>query len=210
MDSIEFSEELEQFIGHLNLLRKKGQTIAVEIIGKTLTKDDLYFCAATDRCLNLIDGFICMIRERNLTCAGALLRLQMDNCMRTYAAFIAQDRMTVIDCMISGKRINQQLSKDGHKLSDSYLKKELTLFDNCFDKVYDQASGYIHLSEKSFYQTIVKCDDYHIELQVGHSLPEYRNPVIVEATKAFIHFVELHYRMLEAVAESKKRFDSQI
>ena len=47
-----------------------------------------------------------------------------------------------------------------------------------------------------------------IEWQVGIELPEKRNPVLIEAADAFIHFVQLHFRMLEAVAKSKERFDS--
>ena len=37
-----------------------------------------------------------MLKERNLTCAGVLLRMQMDNCMRTYAAFIAEDKKAIV------------------------------------------------------------------------------------------------------------------
>ena len=33
-----------------------------------------------------------LLRERNLVCAGPILRLQMDNCMRMHATFIAEDR----------------------------------------------------------------------------------------------------------------------
>jgi len=47
-----------------------------------------------------------------------------------------------------------------------------------------------------------------IEWQIGRELPEKRNPVLVEATDAFIHFVKLHFRMLECVVKSKERFDS--
>ena len=109
-----YAELVEKRIDQLRILRKRGQTIAEGIIGHSLMKEDLFFCAADDRALKLIDGFICMLRDRNLTCAGALLRLQMDNCMRTYAAFTAQDRNAVIDCIIDGTPINRQFSKDGN------------------------------------------------------------------------------------------------
>ena len=157
--------------------------------------------------MNLIDGFTDMLRKRNLTCVGALLRLQMDNCMRSYAAFIAKDKETVIDCIISGDSINKQLSKDGTKMTDGYLKRELSKVDTRFADVYNQASGYIHLSEKAFYQTVVKVEDDSIEWQVGRELPEKRNSVLIEAADAFIHFVKLHFKMLEAVADSKRRVD---
>ncbi len=209
MDNKEYFEILKQRISLITELRKQGISLTTGIIGKSLLKEDLFFCASVDRCLNLIDGFIIMLRNRNLTCAGAILRLQMDNCMRSYAAFIAQDKDAVVDCILSGELINRQLSQDGKKLTDRYLKKEISKMDSRFENVYNQASGYIHLSEKAFYQTVVKCEDDHIEFQVGRALPEKRNTVLIEAADAFIHFVKLHFKMLEAVSESKKRFDQE-
>lgn len=204
MTNTDYFDMTEKRIVRLMELRKQGISLTKGIIGETLFKEDFFFCASADRCLNLIDGFTDMLRKRNLTCVGALLRLQMDNCMRSYAAFIAKDKETVIDCIISGDSINKQLSKDGTKMTDGYLKRELSKVDTRFADVYNQASGYIHLSEKAFYQTVVKVEDDSIEWQVGRELPEKRNPVLIEAADAFIHFVKLHFKMLEAVADSKR------
>lgn len=208
MNNIEYYDAVEKRIERLMELRKQGISLAKGIIGESLLKEDLFFCASADRCLNLIDGVTDMLRKRNLTCVGALLRLQMDNCMRSYAAFIAKDKDAVIDCIISGDPINKYLSKDGAKMTDGYLKEELSKIDTRFADVYNQASGYIHLSAKAFYQTVVKVENNSIEWQIGRELPEKRNPVLVEATDAFIHFVKLHFRMLEGVVKSKERFDS--
>ncbi|MCI7122621.1 MAG: hypothetical protein MR941_12725 [[Ruminococcus] gnavus] len=207
MTNTDYFDMTEKRIVRLMELRKQGISLTKGIIGETLFKEDFFFCASADRCLNLIDGFTDMLRKRNLTCVGALLRLQMDNCMRSYAAFIARDKETVIDCIISGDSINKQLSKDGTKMTDGYLKRELSKVDTRFTDVYNQASGYIHLSEKAFYQTVVKVEDDSIEWQVGRELPEKRNSVLIEAADAFIHFVKLHFKMLEAVADSKRRVD---
>lgn len=209
MTNEEYWGLLSPKIEELRRFREYGKTIAAGIIGQSLLKEDFFFCASTDRCMNLIDGFIHMLQNRNLTCAGALLRLQMDNCMRTYAAFIAEDKDAVIDCIISGEKINRQKSKDGKSLSDANLKFALSRLDEKFSDVYGQASGFIHLSEKAFYQTIVKCEDNTIEFQVGGELPEKRNLVLIECVDAFIHFTKLHYKMLSAVAESKERFDKE-
>lgn len=207
MNNEEYYNTIQKHIGILQELRKQGISLTAGVLGKSLFKEDFYYCASANRCLKLIDGFICMLRDRNLTCAGALLRLQMDNCMRSYAAFIAQDKDAVVDCIISGNPINRQVSIDGKKLTDTYLKNELSRMDNRFKDVYNQASGYIHLSEKAFYQTVVECENNHIRIQVGHELPEIRNSVLIEGADAFIHFVKLYYRMLEAIVESKKRVD---
>ena len=210
MDNTQYYSVIDKRINTLIDLRKQGVSLAARIIGESLLLEDLFFCASTDRCLNLIDGFVSMLKERNLTCAGALLRLQMDNCMRSYAAFIADERDAVIDCIISGEQINKYRSKNGQRLTDGYLKKELSKRDKRFSDVYKQASGFIHLSDKAFYQTIVNCEDYHIEFQIGQELPEKRNLVLIEAADAFIHYVELHFQLLNAVAESKEQFELSI
>lgn len=207
MNNKEYSAELTSRIDRLHSLRTDAISLSVNIIGRTVFTEDFYFCASADRCIHLIDGFINMLKERNLTCAGVLLRMQMDNCMRTYAAFIAQNKNAVIDCVISGKQINQEKDCNGNKLSDSYLKKEISKIDPVFKQVYNQASGYVHFSSKAFYQTVISCENNSIEFQVGRELPEKRNQVLLEAADAFIHFVRLHYKMLEKVAESKQKYE---
>lgn len=210
MNNKEYAKLLGKRVKVLTDLRKQGISISAGIIGKTLLKEDFYFCASVDRCLNLIDGIASMLSNRNLTCAGAILRLQMDNCIRTYAAFIAEDKDKVVDCIISGDTISGQKSKDGKRLKDGYLKCEISKIDNEFAEIYDKGSGFIHLSDKAFYQTIVNCEGDHIDFQIGHELPDKRNPVLIEIADAFVHFVKLHYKMLEAVADSKKRFDLEM
>ena len=208
MTNEEYFINLEKIIHRYNELRETGVSLAQDIIGQSLAKDDPFFCASLDRCLHLIDGIISMFRDRNLTCAGSLLRLQMDNCMRTYAAFIAKDKENVIDCLIYGTPIKNELDINGKKMTDFHLKEAVAKLDPKFKQVYNQASGYIHLSEKAFYQTVTDIDnDGKLTLQVGHPLPEKRNEALLECAEAFYHFVLLHYKMLNAVAESKKRFD---
>lgn len=209
MTNDEYFVELDNKADSLQKLRRQGIELAKGIIGENLTKDDLFFCATLDRCLHLMDGFLLMLRERNLTCAGPILRLQMDNCMRTYAAFIAEDRNAVTSSLIYGTPIKQFKDETGKKMTDWYLKDEITKIDASFAQIYEQASGYVHLSEKAFYQTVTEIDDDGLlTLQVGHPLPEKRNDPLLECADAFIHFVILHYKMLDAVRESKVRFDA--
>ena len=210
MNNEVYFTSLDEYERELKELRTQGIAIATGIVGDNLTKDDLFFCASLDRCLRLIDGVLSMLKGRNLTCAGALLRLQMDNCLRTYAAFIAADKEKVIDCIISGDPIKNEKDTAGKKMTDGHLKDEISKIDNQFTQVYDQASGFIHLSSKAFYQTVAEIgDDNKFAFQIGHPLPEKRNELLLECTDAFVHFVKLHYKMLNAVVESKTKFDME-
>ena len=208
MDNATYFIELDKRIDEINDLRSMCPSLAKGIIGETLTREDLFFCASLDRCVQLSKGFIVLLQQRNLSCVGALLRLQMDNCMRTYAAFIAADKDSVIDCIIYGKKICDQVDCDGKKMTDANLKKKMAIFNKSFPVVYDQVSGYVHLSDRAFYQTVVDITDNTLEWQVGHSLHESFNNLLLEAADAFICFIEIHYNMLQAVVDSKKRYDA--
>lgn len=210
MTNDEYFSEIGPKVDTLTVLSTEALSLCQGIIGRSLTKEDFYFSASANRCINLIYGFVDMLQTRNLTCAGVLLRMQMDNCMRTYAAFIAKDCDAVVDCIIQGGKVSDHKDRNGKKMSDGYLKGELSKLDSVFADVYDQASGYVHLSEKAFYQMVASCEDYKINFYAGPNLLERHNPFLIEAAEAFIHFVKLHFKMLEAVAESKERLDATL
>ena len=210
MTNEEYFIQLAPALAALAELRSQAIKLAAGMIGETLFSEDLFFGAAADRCIRLLDGFCIMLKERNLTCAGVLLRMQMDNCMRTYAAFIAEDKKAVVDCILNGDPIKNLKDKEGKKMTDGHLKDKVTELDKQFAGVYDQASGYVHLSEKAFFQTVEKVDDDgEFCFNYGHPLPEKRNDPLLESAVAYIHFVKLQFRMLQAVADSKQRYDAK-
>lgn len=208
MTNEEYFTQLKPRLETLRMLGKQAASITTGIIGETLLLEDLFFMSSADRCIRLIDGLIPMLETRNLTCTGVLLRIQMDNCLRTYAAFIAEDIKEVVQCIIDGNPIKKLKDKNGNKMVDGYLKDEITKLDDRFGDVYDKASGFIHLSEKAFYQTVDRISDYGIGFLIGEPLPEKRNEPLLECADAYIHFVRLHFKMLDAVVDSKKRYDS--
>lgn len=206
----EYQKLIAPKISILSQLSIEALNLYRDIIGRSLFKEDLYFGASANRCINLIHGFISMLESRNLTCVGILLRMQMDNCMRTYAAFIAEDKEDVISCIINGDRVDKKKDKNGIRLTDGHLKDELTKLDPFFSQVYDNASGYVHLSDKAFYQMVESCEGNTINFLAGPNLLERHNSVLLEAADAFVHFVHLHFKMLLSVAESKQHVDAEL
>ncbi len=207
MDNETYFYELDSRISQIQNLRKQCASLAQGIIGENLLKEDFFFCAALDRCIQLSEGFIPLLQQRNLTCVGAMLRLQMDNCMRTYAPFTAENKDAVIDCIINGEKIGNQKDLEGNKLTDYNLKNKMSKFNESFPKVYDQASGFIHLSHKAFYQTVSNVSKCTISCQIGCPLQERFNPKLLEAADAFIHFTKLFYSFLFKIINAKKNFD---
>lgn len=104
MDNIEYEKILNTRLHGVSLVRKELIDISKRIIGNSLYMEDLFFTSAIDRSIALLDGLSSMLQSRNLTCAGILLRSQLDNCMRVFAAFIAEDRKNFINNFMDGKK----------------------------------------------------------------------------------------------------------
>lgn len=194
----------------LQRLRKQGVQLAANVIGQTLYEDDFYTVIILDKCTRLIDGFIDMLEKRNLACAGILLRIQIDNCMRMYAFYVAENRSEISRSVYGdGKQINRMKAKDGKQMTDFYLRKELSKIDKRFYSVYKAASGYIHYSEKAFYASVSVKEPNILDINVGHPIPEELDSVLQECAEAYIFFVKFQYELSVPIVESKNRIDAQ-
>jgi hypothetical protein len=182
----------KEMIDELETARKEGVKLAAAVIGQTLFSDDLFIISLIDKSLRLVDGFKSMIEQRNLTCAGILLRIQIDNCLRTYAFLAAADHQEVIDSMLGRSvQLNRLKAKDGKKMTDQYLREQLEKVDKRFGTVYKEASGYIHHSKKAFYMIASAATGPNsMELDIGHALsPKYDVP-LKECAEAFLFFLQ--------------------
>lgn len=201
---IALSPEIEK----LKELNQGSIKIARAIIGESLFKTDLYFCALLNKSLQLTDGFIELITQRNLTCAGILLRSNMDNCLRLYAMYIAKNPEEVVDSLMRGERIDKLDAKDGKKLRDAHIKEKLGEYDDKFVEVYRNASGYVHFSDKGFYQSVSALDGkYNIGIQVSHEVPEKANEFILECVQTYSYFLKLFYSMFIDIIRVKQEYD---
>ena len=206
------NEELEATIAprieELTGLNEAAIEIAKHVLGETLFKTDLYFCAMLNKSLQVTDGFIEMIKRRNLSCSGILLRTNMDNCLRMFALYIAEDLEEIVDCVINGNRISRLKDKDRQFLGDGYLKDKLGKYDRKIIQVYNNASGYVHFSDKGFYQSVSAYGDGVITAQVSHSIPEKANEFVVECVEVYIHYLKLFYQLFSDVIQLKREYDS--
>lgn len=107
---------------------------------------DLFANGATNRAIALSAGFTSMIRDKNLNCAGAILRLQLDTACRFFAGFLVNDPHQFAMDVLAGKEIRKMTDKDGKKLSDSYLVEKLAEEFPWVKTLYKHTCEYIHLS----------------------------------------------------------------
>lgn len=210
MNNEEYYCLLNERLQKLRELREAAKQIGAGIIGDSLYKEDLFFTSALDRSVSLLDGIVIMLKERNLTCVGILVRSQIDNCMRIFAAFIAEDKNTFIDGFLQGKKISDFKDNRGNKMKDFILRERLEDYDSQISDVYKKASGYVHLSNVALHASVCTKGKNSIEFSIGIPIREEVNESILEGADAFIHYTMLEYRLLQAVVESKESVDKNL
>ena len=107
---------------------------------------DLLANAAINRALALSSGFRTLILQRNLVCAGPLVRLQLDTSLRLFAGFIVEKPHDFAIKVLEGKHIRRMKDKDGNFMTDRYLVERLAKQYPWIEAVYERASDYVHLS----------------------------------------------------------------
>jgi hypothetical protein len=161
-------ERLEQLNELLKAHPNKGLAM-MKARNAALFPLDFLAVAVYKRSMSLISGFSMMIDQKNFVCAAPLVRLQLDNALRFYAASLVDKPNDLAIGFISGKPIKEFRDKaNGKKLTDSYLVEKLSETFEWMTKVYKETSGYIHLSEKHFFNTI-KRDNAGFSISVGVS-----------------------------------------
>ena len=212
MTNDEYFNEIETYFNKLREYREKSKTIAEGIIGENLTEDDIFFLSALNRRVQLIDGIIDLLRMRNLTCVGILVRTQLDNLMRVFAAFISKDRRAFIKESLNGKTIRNMRDNQNRKMTDFNLKKRISEYYPEIEEIYNKSSGYVHLSEVAFHEAFWSEHSEQVgKIKFSVELPprEKLNPTLIECAEIFCYFTEIEYELFQIVVDSKKFFDNK-
>lgn len=110
---------------------------------------DLVFSGALRRAFSLTRGFFDLVAAENYISAAPLVRLQLDNAIRTVAVIHVDDPDNFIRHVAKGKRIDQLRDKEGHRLTDKHIVDHLVANENLpwVRRVYEEGSRFVHLSD---------------------------------------------------------------
>ena len=143
------SDTVEAALAEVEADEKRLLKIAADMLeayDRSLYEFDLLASAALNRSVALSSGFCIMIREKNLICAGALVRLQLDTALRLFAGFIADQPHEFAMEVFKGNRIDRMKDKSGTRMTDRHLVTQLANEYPWIEEVYERASNYVHLS----------------------------------------------------------------
>jgi len=140
----------------LNELHLEFSTKIFKADGGSFFPLDIMALSVIKRSMSLISAFTTLIRQNNYLCAASLLRLQLDSCLRFFAAFIVDDPHALANKVLKGKPIRNIKDSAGEKMTDRYLVNYLSKKYKWMPDVYKSTSGFIHLSEKHLFSIFDK------------------------------------------------------
>lgn len=146
---------LEQRIRTVESLQKPHLALLMRMLhadGGALYGLDLIATAALKRSMALCSGYATLVRAQNYVCSVTFIRMQLDSCLRMYAAFIVdKPHDLAIRVITEGEPIRKMRDRDGNRMTDRYLVEKLAAADKdhaWVTRVYEATSGFIHLSER--------------------------------------------------------------
>lgn len=150
-ERLSFLERLER-----ELIRKAAASVGMDA---DLRHGDFFMIGALRRTLAQSRGFRELIGSRNFPCAAAILRMQIDTAMRVNALRLLDDLDVACEAVLGGSRFNTLKDRDGNRCTDAYLRQKLSEDEPWVDTVYEQASDFVHLSGRHFYNSIAETDE---------------------------------------------------
>lgn len=152
------SRELEDLEAHIQTLLETGRKALAARDG-ALFLLDLIIIGAVKRSLSLGQGLIAMVKTKNMTCARAILRMQIDTVSRLLAYTYVDDPESIASKIISGVPLSKFKSRDGHFLRDAHLVDRMNDDHPWVREVYNRTSGEVHFSEKQLFASVQSTDD---------------------------------------------------
>jgi hypothetical protein len=100
--------------------------------------------------------------------------------------------------VLEGNQINKQKDQSGNLMTDAYLIRKLSNENPWIGRVYIETSGWIHLSDKHFFNCIeLQSEDDKLRIGVSLEDPLIPDSLYLDAIMAFKNATELLFKYIE-------------
>ncbi|MBV2127574.1 hypothetical protein [Arsukibacterium indicum] len=183
---------MEEKLAALGELQKNFESVGRELFeaceGQLFPADAL-FLASCNRALQVLHGFMLILRNNGYSCGVALLRIQLDSILRLHGITLTADPHDSANKVIQGEKLSKIKDKAGRQLSDAYLVDRLTEINPWLKDTYRHCSSYIHLSDTSFHHLLDKSEQVpntnERKLYIGSDESEIAEKYKIELIQAF-------------------------
>lgn len=198
------SDDLQSLEEQLKALPESAKNVLTAQNG-AMYLVDLIMVGAVKRSLSLGHGLIVMVNATNMTCARAIVRMQIDTVSRLLAYTYVDDPEEVARKIIGGTPLSKFKSRDGHRLRDAYLIDKMTESHSWVREVYERTSGEVHFSEKQLFASILSMNDETrtFQIRIGHLDTKYPEWSWSEIVSCFQRLNEVLLEVIEGYAAHK-------
>jgi hypothetical protein len=192
------NKELEELIEQLHTLPAKCRDALLASDG-ALFRVDLMIVGATKRSVSLGHGLVAMVKEKNMICARAILRMQIDTVSRLLAYTYVADPEDMARQVIRGTPLHRFKSREGDFLRDAYLISRMTESHSWVREVYRRTSGEVHFSEQQLLSSVCSVDNESSSLTIAVAPfdDKYPESSWIEVVKCFHRLNEIYIDMLD-------------
>jgi hypothetical protein len=169
---------------------------------------DFIVLGAVKRSLSLASGLLALIDAKNIVCARAVLRMQLDTVTRLCAYLYIDNPEQVAKAILGGKPLNKFKATDGKLLRDAYLVDRLSERFPWVRRVYNFTSGYVHFSERQFFDAVHAVgndEERTLHLAIGKTDDKYPESSWEELPACFNHLNIILEEFLSAYVERKQK-----
>lgn len=188
---------------HLSLLKKilladGGKMFELDILASAVVKRSMSLCA----------GFSALVRSHNYTCAASLLRLQLDSCLRFFAAYIVEQPHEFASSVLKGVPVRKLKDRNGIPMTDRHLVDSLGAQYEWMPRVYEATSGFIHLSERHVFSVCQPGKtENSISIRVSETDEEFPEELWIEMAIGFLACTNALFDYLKGWAFTKENPD---
>ncbi|MBS0536978.1 MAG: hypothetical protein JSR72_23205 [Proteobacteria bacterium] len=124
---------------------------------------DFMVIGATKRTQSLESGLRSMIGTKNMLCARAIVRMQVDTVCRLMAYTDVENPLDVARKVWEGVKLNKFKSISGKPLTDGYLVDRLSEGYSWIRTIYDSTTAEVHFTEKQFFSSVKSIEPFERE-----------------------------------------------
>jgi len=190
----------------LENLKKAHLGLGAEVLSGYLYATDFVIGAVLNRSLNLLSGLLCLVERWNFIAAAPLLRLQIDNLLKLSYLATLKNAGEVSFKIIQGVSFLKLKNKEGKKLTDAMLRDYARDLYPWIDKVYEETSKLIHLSDKHVFHTVKAMDEKtrSQELFIGEGCLYWKEKDIAELLDAMGYVTDALLKNIKGWSISKQ------
>jgi hypothetical protein len=198
---------LDERIKHIENLRDLHLEHLMEMLkadGGKIFGVDLLALAAFKRSMSLCAGFSCLVRSTNYLSAAALVRLQLDTCLRFFAAFIVDRPHNFAQSILDGVPVRKLKDRSGTLMTDRHLVDTLGKKYEWMPRVYEATSGFIHLSERHMFSVWEPNTDGKLQTVVGATDDHFEDALWIELADGFLACTDALFEYLKGWTFTKQ------